>query len=42
VANTVVLHGVKINAWNYTMPEDDFVMETVGFQALYLTVEDEG
>jgi hypothetical protein len=41
VRNTVTLHGVKIDTWNYHMPEDDFVMESVGFQALYLTVGDE-
>jgi hypothetical protein len=41
VRNTVTLHGVKIDHWNYNMPEDDFVMESVGFQALYLTVGDE-
>ena len=40
VSNTVTLHGVKIDNWNYGMPEDDFVMESVSFQALYLTVAD--
>lgn len=40
VTNTVTLHDVKIESWNYTMPEDDFLMETVGFQALYMTVAD--
>lgn len=40
VTNTVTLHGVKIDNWNYGMPEDDFVMESVSFQALYLTVAD--
>ncbi len=41
VTNNVTLHGVKLNSWNYAMPEDDFVMESVGFQALYMTVADE-
>jgi hypothetical protein len=41
VTNTVTLHGVKLESWNYNMPEDDFVMESVGFQALYMTVADE-
>jgi len=41
VNNNVTLHGVKLNCWNYNMPEDDFVMESVGFQALYMTVADE-
>jgi hypothetical protein len=37
----MTLHDVKIDNWVYAMPEDDFVMESVGFQALYLTVQDE-
>lgn len=41
VRNTVTLHGVKIDTWNYNMPEDDFLMESVGFQALHMTVADE-
>ena len=32
--------GVKLDDWNYAMPEDDFVMEKVGFQALWVKVED--
>lgn len=39
--STVTLHGVKIEQWNLTMPEDDFVMEGATFQALYATVADE-
>lgn len=39
--STVTLHGVKIEQWNLTMPEDDFVMEATSFQALYVTVADE-
>lgn len=42
VKNTVTLHDVKIDNWVYQVPEDDFVMESVGFQALYMTVEDAG
>lgn len=42
VKSTVTLHGVKLDQWSYTLPEDDFVMESAGFQALYLTVADEG
>lgn len=42
VRNTVTLHGVKISNWNYKIPEDDFVMETARFQALSITVGDEG
>jgi hypothetical protein len=40
--NTLTLHGVKIENWVYGLPEDDFVMESVGFRALHLTVEDAG
>lgn len=42
VRNTLTLHGVKIDSWVYDMPESDFVLESVGFQALFLSVEDEG
>ncbi|MBV9774800.1 MAG: hypothetical protein JO040_12675 [Gemmatimonadetes bacterium] len=42
VRNTLTLNEVKIEGWSYAMPEDDFVMESVSFQALYLTVGDEG
>ena len=40
-ASTVTVHGVKLDRWSFTMPEDDFVMEQVGFQALWIGVEDE-
>ena len=39
--STLTLHGVKIEQWTMTMPEDDFVMEGATFQALYATVADE-
>jgi hypothetical protein len=42
VINTLTLHDVKIEGWTYNLPEDDFLMEAVSFQALYLTVKDEG
>lgn len=41
VRNTITLHDVKIDSWVYNVPEDDFVMESVSFQALYLSVADE-
>ena len=37
---TVTVMGVKLSEWTYTLPEDDFVMEKVGFKALWLKVED--
>ena len=39
--STVTLHDVKIESWLYDLPEDDFILESVGFQALFLTVQDE-
>ena len=42
VLSNITLHGVKLQQWSYDMPEDDFVVEAVDFQALYLTVADEG
>ena len=38
--NTLTIHDVKIDKWTYDLPEDDFVMEQVGFQALFITVEE--
>lgn len=39
--SSITLHNVKLDQWNYRMPEDDFIMEGASFQALYMTVEDE-
>ncbi len=41
VRGTITLHDVKIDTWVLSVPEDDFLMESVGFQALYLTAQDE-
>ncbi len=41
IRSTITLHDVKIDNWVLTVPEDDFLIESVGFQALYLTVQDE-
>ena len=41
VRNTLTLHDVKIDNWVYGLPEDDFLLESLSFQALYLTVQDE-
>ncbi len=38
--STVTVMGVKIEDWFYDLPEDDFVMEKVGFKALWVKVED--
>jgi hypothetical protein len=37
---TVTVYGVKLDTWSFDIPEDDFVMEQVGFQALWVGVED--
>jgi hypothetical protein len=41
VRNTITIHEAKIDNWVYEVPEDDFLMESASFQALYLTVADE-
>jgi hypothetical protein len=38
--STVTAMGVQISEWNYSLPEDDFVMESVSFRALWLKTED--
>ena len=39
--STLTLHDVKLDGWTYSLPEDDFVMEDVGFQALFVTFAEE-
>jgi hypothetical protein len=34
--------GVQISEWDYTLPEDDFVMEQVSFRALWIKTEEAG
>jgi hypothetical protein len=41
VRSSITLHDVKLERWTYQMPEDDFVLDRVGFQARYLTVADQ-
>ena len=38
--STLSVHGVKLDSWGFSMPEDDFVMESVTFKALWIGVED--
>jgi hypothetical protein len=40
VTATVTVMGVQLEEWNYALPEDDFVMEKVGFRALWVKVEE--
>jgi hypothetical protein len=39
-SSTVTVYGAKLENWALNMPEDDFVMERVGFQGLFISVED--
>ena len=36
----ITLYSVKFQNWNYSVPEDDFVLEEVSFKALSLSIED--
>jgi len=33
-SSTLTVFGVKFTSWDFSLPEDDFVMETVNFRAL--------
>lgn len=37
---SITVMGVQISGWNYTLPEDDFVMENVDFRALWVKTEE--
>jgi hypothetical protein len=39
---TLTVHGVKLDGWSFSMPEDDFVLEQVTFKALWVSAADEG
>ena len=38
--STLTVHGVKVDGWSFAMPEDDFVLESVTFKALWIGIED--
>jgi len=38
--STITVHGVKLENWAYDLPEDDFIMESVTFKGLFISVED--
>jgi len=38
--SVLTVHGVKLEDWAYSLPEDDFVMESVTFKGLFISVED--
>lgn len=39
-SSTITVHGVKFENWSYALPEADFVMESVTFKGLFITVAD--
>jgi hypothetical protein len=39
---SLTVMGVQLSEWNYSLPEDDFVMEQLSFRATWLKVEDAG
>ncbi len=39
-SSTITVHGVKFENWAYSLPEADFVMESVTFKGLFITVDD--
>jgi hypothetical protein len=39
-SSKIVLHGVKFDSWNFNLPEDEFVMESVKFRALRIISEE--
>ncbi len=39
-SSKLVLFGVKFATWSFTLPEDDFVMESVTFRALRISSEE--
>ncbi len=38
----IVVFGAKFDAWSFTLPEDDFIMESVSFQAMRISTEETG
>lgn len=39
--STITVHGVKLENWAHQLPEDDFIMESVTFKGLFISVEDQ-
>lgn len=40
VTNVVTVHNVMLDTWGMALPEDDFIMESVTFKALFISVEE--
>ncbi|HEX6748279.1 MAG TPA: hypothetical protein VF092_13365 [Longimicrobium sp.] len=41
-STTVTVMGVQLSEWNYSIPEDDFVMERLSFRALWIKADETG
>jgi hypothetical protein len=41
-ASALIIDGVKFDDWAFSLPEDDFVMESVTFKGLSISVNDIG
>lgn len=41
-SSKITLFGVKFQSWIFTLPEDDFVLESVSFRALRISTEETG
>lgn len=41
-SSTLTLFGVKFKSWDFSLPEDDFVLESVSFQAMRISTEETG
>lgn len=39
-SSTLTVFGVKFETWNFALPEDDFVMESLTFRALRISSEE--
>jgi hypothetical protein len=39
-SSTLTVHSVKFENWAHNLPENDFVVESVTFKGLFITVED--
>ncbi|MDZ8263306.1 hypothetical protein [Nostoc sp. ChiQUE01b] len=39
-SNTLTIFGVRFESWNFSLPEDEFVMESATFRALRISSEE--
>jgi len=39
--STVTVMGVQLAEWNFAVPEDDFVLESLSFRAMWVKTEDQ-